>query len=280
MVRNTVALLKETFARWNRDNATRLSAALSYYTVFSLAPLLILAISIAGLVFGRDAAQGQIVEQLSELVGRQSAVTIQSMIEAAWRPAAGVAATVIGTFTLLLGASGVMVELKSALNRIWGAKSQEGFRRLVVTRLLSFGMVLVIGFLLLVSLIVSAVISALGKYLAGFLPMSEAVLQALNLALSLGVITLLFAIIYKVLPDMKIAWRDVWLGAAVTSLLFTLGKFLIGLYLGKSAVGSSYGAAGSVLVLLLWVYYSAFILYFGAEFTKVHSDFRAERRPA
>ena len=266
-------LLKETYNEWSEDKAARLAAALAYYTVFSLAPLLIIAIAVAGLVFGQEAARGQLDNQIQSLVGQQSAELIQTMVESASKPKSGIIATVIAIVTILFGASGLFGQLQDALNTIWEVepKPDRGILGLIKDRFLSFTMVLGIGFLLLVSLIISALLSALNSYLTDLLPGSIYVLQILNFVISFGVITLLFAMIYKILPDVKIAWSDVWIGAAVTSLLFALGKFLIGLYLGNSSAGSAYGAAGSLVILLLWIYYSAQILLFGAEFTQVYA---------
>jgi membrane protein len=272
------ALLKETINRWSKDEAPRMAASLSYYTIFSMAPLLILAISIAGFVLGRDAAQGKIVEQISSLVGMQSAAAIQSMIQAANRPSKGIFAGVVGIISLLAGATGVLSELKSALNKIWRTEEPGDVKEIVKKNVLFLGMLLGIGFLLAVSLILSAAVAALGRYLAGFLPAPEMILQIANFAFSVGVVALLFAAMYRFLPNTKIEWRDVWFGAIVTSVLFNLGKLGLGLYLGKSAVSSSYGAAGSVLILLLWVYYSGLIFYFGAEFTKVYTERMGSRK--
>lgn len=263
---------KAAFRRWSEEKGTRLGAALAYYTAFSIAPLLLLAISIAGMVFGREAAEGQIVGELAGLVGRQSAEMIQSMLQAANRPAAGATAAVIGVVSLLLGASGVMTEMKSALNAIWRVRGATGIKGFVFTKIKAVGMVLALGFLLMVSLALSAGLAAAGKFIGGLLPVPEGALHALNIVVSFGVISLLFAILFKVLPDADIRWRDVWIGSASTAVLFTAGKFVLGLYLGKGAVGSSYGAAGSVLILLAWVYYSAQILYFGAAFTNAYAE--------
>jgi membrane protein len=268
-------IFKETFREWNRDNATRLSAALAYYTVFSLAPLLIIVIAIAGFFFGREAVQGEVVSQLNDLVGQKSAETIQSAIKSASsKPADGIISTVIGVLMILFGASGVFGELQSSLNTIWNVqpKGNRSWWMIIKERFISFSAVLGVGFLLLVSLVVSAVISAVGRYLGGVLPFSEAILQIINFIVSLGIITILFALIYKILPDAKIAWRDVWVGAGITALLFTIGKFLIGFYLGKSTATSAYGAAGAILVILLWAYYTSMILFFGSEFTQVYAN--------
>ena len=265
-------LLKETFSRWSDDAAPRMAAALSYYTAFSMAPLLILAISIAGLVLGRQAAQGKIVEQIGGLVGQQSAAAIQSMIQAANRPSKGIFASVIAIVSLIAGATGVLSELKSALNKIWRTQERGDVKEIVKKNVVFFGMLLGIGFLLTVSLVVSAAVSGLGKFLGGLLPAPEFLLHAADFMLSVGIIAVLFAAMYRILPNTKVEWRDVWVGAAVTSFLFAVGKLGLGIYIGKGAVGFSYGAAGSILVLLLWVYYSGLIFYFGAEFTKAYAD--------
>jgi membrane protein len=269
------AILKKTASDWMEDQAPTLGAALAYYTVFSLAPLLIIAIAIAGLVFGQEAAQGQIFDQLRGLMGEASAKAMQDMVQnASAKPATGVVATIIGVVTLLFGASGVFGQLQTSLNAIWDVqpKPGRGVLGLIQDRILSFGFMLVIGFLLLVSLLLTAAIALVGEWFRGIGPGMETLAQILNFVLSLGLITVLFAMIFKVLPEAKIAWHDVWIGAFLTALLFTVGKFALGLYLGKSGVGSSYGAAGSLIVLLLWVYYSSQILFFGAEFTQVYAN--------
>jgi membrane protein len=267
-------LLKQTAAEWSEDKVPRLGAALAYYTIFSIVPLLIIIIAMIGLFFGQEAAESHILNQLAGLVGQQSAEAIRDMLQRADQPSSGVVATVIAMVTLLLGASGLFGQLQDALNTIWGVepKPGRGIWGLIQDRFLSFMAVLGTGFLLLVSLVLSAALSALGKWFGGILPVPEAVLQTLNLLVSFGVITLLFAMMFKLLPDARIAWRDVWVGAGITALLFTLGKFLIGLYLGKSDVGSAYGSAGSLVIVLVWVYYSAQILLFGAEFTQVYAN--------
>jgi membrane protein len=265
--------VQEVIAEWSDDRASRLAAALAYYTIFSLAPLLIIAIAVAGFFFGEAAAREAVVTQLESLIGQQGAEAVQQMLANANRPGAGTVALIIGVATLLLGASGVFAQLKGALNTIWDVKPApgQGIWKTVSDRLLSFGMVLGIAFLLLVSLLVSTVLSTLSGQFEQLLPGADFLWQLLDFAISLGVIALLFAIIYKVLPDVTIAWKDVWVGAGVTALLFTIGKFLIGLYLGRSSVGSTYGAAGSLVVLLVWVYYSAQIVFIGAEFTQVYA---------
>jgi membrane protein len=271
-------LLKETFSKWCDDAAPRMAAALSYYTAFSMAPILILAISIAGLVLGREAAQGRIVEQIAGLVGKQSAAAIQSMIEAANRPSKGILASVISIVSLIAGATGVLSELKSALNKIWRTQERGDIKEVVKKNVIFLGMLLGIGFLLTVSLVVSAAVSGLGKFLGGLLPAPEFLLHTADFVLSVGIIAVLFAAMYKVLPNTKVEWRDVWVGSVVTSLLFAVGKLGLGIYIGKGALSSTYGAAGSILVLLLWVYYSGLIFYFGAEFTKTYADRYGSRK--
>lgn len=274
-VRTWIDLFKETFREWNNDNATRLAAALSYYTVFSLAPLLIIVIAIAGFFFGREAVEGQVVDQMNGFIGEKSAETLQSAIRnASAQPEHGIVSTIIGTLVLIFGASGVFGELQSSLNTIWNVKprGQRSWWLIVRDRFVSFTTVLGIGFLLLVSLLVSAAISAMGKYFSGYLPLPEVTLQWVNIFVSYGVITILFAMMYKILPDAKIAWKDVWVGALMTAFLFSIGKFLIGFYLGKSTAASAYGAAGAILVILLWAYYTSMILFFGAEFTQVYAN--------
>ncbi len=267
-------LFKDTFTAWNNDKVPRHGAALAYYTVLSLVPLLVVIIAIIGLIFGREVGQGYILGQIGSLVGPQSAEAIKEMIQRASEPSTGIVATVLATGTLLLGASGVFAQLQDSLNSIWGVKPKEGrgLWGLIHDRFLSVAALLGTGFLLLVSLALSAALSAFGKWFGGWLPAPEYVLQVLELLISFAVITGLFALMFKVLPDAQVAWRDVWVGAALTALLFTMGKFAIGLYLGKSDVGSAYGAAGSLVIILIWVYYSAQILLFGAEFTQVYAN--------
>jgi membrane protein len=266
-------LLRRTYSEYSKDKVPRMGAALAYYTIFSLAPLLVIAIAIAGFVFGAEAVQGQIMGQIQGLVGSESARAVQTMIQSAHKPAHGVIATIFGIAILLLGASGVFTEMQDALNTIWkvDTTSKTGVWNLIKGRFLSFGMVLGIGFLLLVSLLLSAALTAVATYASGFLPIPPAALHAVDFVFSLVFIAALMALIFQFLPDVKIAWSDVWVGAALTSLLFTAGKFLIGFYIAKSVTMSAYGAAGSVVIILAWIYYSAQILYFGAEFTRVFS---------
>ncbi len=268
---NVWKLARESVSAWIEDYAPSMGAALSYYTVFSLAPLLVIVIAVAGLVFGADTAQGEITGQLRGLLGDEGARGVEELLKSASQPSRGVTASVLGVLTLFIGATTVFGELQSALDRIWRAPMAPslGLWGLVRSRLLSFGMILAIGFLLIVSLVVSAALAALGKWWGALFGGWEILLQALNLVVSFATITVLFAFIYKLLPRVKVAWRDVWVGAAVTSLMFTIGKFAIGLYLGKTDVSSGFGPAGSIVVVLVWVYYSAQIFLLGAEFTWV-----------
>ena len=278
-----VLFLREVLAEWQRDRALVLGAALAYYTLFALAPLLVLVIAIAGLALGRAAAQGEIVAQIAGLMGADGAKMIEGMIVQASRPASGVVATLVSLGTMLLGASGVFSQLQAALDQIFGTEARtrrgSGVRGAVRQRLAYVGMILGIGFLLLVSLALSAALAGVHDLLAAHLPLAARVLPPLNFALSLVVVSGLFALIYKVLPDAKLAWRDVWLGATCTAILFTVGKSLIGIYLGRAGATSVYGAAGSLVLVLLWIYYSAQILLLGAEFTEVYSRRWGSRRP-
>ncbi|MDJ0677712.1 MAG: YihY/virulence factor BrkB family protein [Calothrix sp. MO_167.B42] len=266
-------LIKEAFQEYQADKVSTLAASLAYYTVFSLAPLLIIAIAVAGLIFGEQAARGEIVGQIQGLVGNEGAKVIEMAIENANKPDVSGIASIFSIIVLLFGASGVFVQLQDALNSVWEvtAKPKQGIMGFVRKRILSFSAVLGIGFLLLVSLIISAALSALNHYMNGLIPGLEIFWEILNFAISFGIVTLLFALIYKFLPDVKIHWSDVWTGAIITSLLFGIGKFVLGVYLGRGSLGSTYGAAGSLVVLLAWVYYSAQILLFGAELTEVYS---------
>jgi membrane protein len=278
-INDILTLLKRTVQEWSEDKASRLAAALSYYTIFSLAPLLVIVIAIAGLVFGEEAAQQQLVGQIEALVGEEGAFAIQEMIAGASQTEDNILAAAVGFVVLLFGAAGVFGQLQDALNTMWEVKPKEGrgIMGIIKDRFISFGMVLGIGFLLLVSLVISAALAALGNFLVGLLPAYEVVMQIVSFVVSFAVITLLFALLFKFLPDAEVDWRDVWLGAIVTALLFTIGKELIGLYLGRSAVASTYGAAGSLVVLLLWIYYSGQILFFGAEFTQVYANMFGSR---
>jgi membrane protein len=265
---------KAAASQWSKDRAPRLGAALAYYTTFSMVPLLIVIIGIIGLVFGEETAQSAIIDQIRNLVGPQSADAIKEMLHRADQPSSGIFSTIIATVTLLVGAAGFFNQLKDALNTVWGIepKGGRGIWGFLKENFLSFATVVGSAFLLLVSLIVSTALSAFGKWFGSFLLLPEVVLQSINILLSLLVITGLFALIFKVLPDARIAWSDVWVGAGLTAVLFTIGKFAIGLYLGKSDVGSAYGAAGSLVIVLVWVYYSVQILLYGAEFTEVYAS--------
>lgn len=276
-------LLKETYNDWSEDKASRLAAALAYYTAFSVAPLLLISIVVAGLVFGREAAQGQIFGQLEGLLGADAASTIQTSVANSQQSGASTLSAIIGIATLIWSASGLFSQLQDALNTIWEVQPdpQAGIVATIKRRFLSMTMVLGIGFVLLVSLVLSAGVAAVGKLFGDLLPGGTILWQTVNFVLSFLVVTGLFAAIYKVLPDAEIAWSDVWIGAAATALLFAIGKQLIGLYLGYAGVGSTFGAAGSLLVFLVWVYYSAQILFFGAELTQVYARKYGSRiRPA
>ena len=271
----TFAELKQISLRaWNdfwEDQAPRLGAALAYYTTLSLAPLLMLLIALAGLLFGREAAQGQLFSEINNMVGPEGAKAIEEIVQNASKPSSGIVASIIGLLTLVFGASSVASELRTSLNTIWDQPQDpnSGIKEMVTERSYSLAVVLGCGFLLLVSLVVSSFVAGAGKWLTGFLPLPEVLLHLLNILLSVAVLTGVFAVMFKYLPDVDVQWRDVLLGAAVTAVLFTIGKFLIGLYLGKASFGSTYGAAGSLVIVLVWVYYSSQILFLGAEFTQV-----------
>jgi membrane protein len=274
-MKGVFGMLKQAARDWSEDDAPQLGAALAYYTIFSIAPLLLIAITIAGLFFGEEAVRGQIVDQIDHVVGRSGAETVQEMLKSARKPETGSIAGIVGFVTLLIGASGVFNQLRNALNKVWEVPTPKtkGILGLIKQRFASFMMILVIGFLLLVSLILSAGLSAMG----GAFGAAGPVLQLVNFVVSFAVVTLLFAAIFKILPDTDIEWRDVWFGAGLTSVLFVIGKYAIGLYLGKSSVASAHGAAGSLVVLLVWVYYAAQILFFGAEVTQVYASNHGSR---
>jgi membrane protein len=265
-------VIRDAGGQWVEDKAPRLGAALAYYTIFSIAPLLVIAIAVAGFVFGPEAARGQITGQVEHLVGRQGGEAVEAMVESASKPGAGAVGTALGAVMLLLGAAGLFGQLQDALNTVWEVRPKpgRGVWGLVRDRFLSLSMVLGVAFLLLVSLVVSSALAAVGGLLKDW--QTGAIGQVVTTVSDLVVITVLFALIYRYLPDAEVAWRDVWLGAAVTAALFTAGKFLIGLYLGRAGVGSAYGAAGSLAVLLVWLYYAAQIFLFGAELTKAYAD--------
>ncbi|USE78246.1 YihY/virulence factor BrkB family protein [Cupriavidus gilardii] len=273
-VRNLYGLLKDTVSAWIDDYAPSMGAAIAYYTVFSVAPLLLIVISVAGVVFGAEAARGAIVTELQGFIGTEGAKAIEDMLAAVSEPATSTLTTLAGLVTLLIGATTVFAELQSALDRIWRVPERQkssGLWGLLRARVLSFGMILGIGFLLIVSLLASAALAALSRGWAPLFGEEEALAHAVDFIFSLAVITTGFAMIYKIMPRARVRWPDVWLGALVTALLFTFGKFLIGLYIGKTGVASGYGAAGSLVVLLVWVYYSAQIFLLGAEFTWLYA---------
>jgi membrane protein len=273
-------LVREAAIGWWNDRATSLGAAIAFYTVFSLAPMLLIVIAVAGLVFGREAAQGAIVSQLGGMLGKTSAALIETMIASASNVQAGTFGTVVGVVTFLVLVTGAVLELQDDLNQIWKVSATEnyGLWQLVRTRLLSIALVIGFGFLLLVSLLLDAGLSALGAYLESSFSGATLILKTLNAGASFLIAVLLFAMIYKILPAVDLTWRDVSVGALVTGLLFTIGKILIGWYLGTSGVASSYGAAASLITILLWIYYSSLILLFGAEFTKAFAELRGSRK--
>jgi membrane protein len=275
---NLPNLLKLTYEGWKEDRASRLAAALAYYTIFSLAPLLVIIIGLTGLIWEADVVRTQLMDEIQSLVGREGAIFIGDLISDTNSAGTDIVATIIGLITLLLGALGVFNELHNSLNIIWEIKDEKSkgilqtIKKVVVDRLLSFTMILGIGFLLLVSLVISAALSASQEVIGNAIPLSEVLLQIVNLIISIGAITILFAFMFKFLPDAEIAWRDVIVGAFMTSVFFSLGKLVIGLYLGNSAVASTFGAAGSLVIILVWINYSAQILFFGAEFTQVYAN--------
>lgn len=276
-IKTFIDLGKKTFAAWNEDKVPRLGAALSYYTVFSISPMLVVAIGVASIFLGDNAAREELYKQISGTVGSDAAGLISQMLQNSSQGGQGrsLVATIIGFATILLGAGGLFGQLQDSLNTIWGVqpKPNQGFWFMLRTRFISFAMVLGIGFMLLVSLVASTAIAALSNWMKGSaLPGPDWLFEVLNLVISIVVFTGLFAAIYKVLPDVEIQWRDVWIGAFVTSILFSAGKLALGWYLGRQSVESTYGAASSLVILLLWVYYASQITFFGAEFTKVYAD--------
>jgi membrane protein len=262
---------KITLREWKSREAPRRGAALAFYTILSLAPLLIIVVALSALLFGKSSAQTQVLDQFRQLVGDDGARVVESVLSAQ-KPSSGALASVIGFVTLLLGAAGVLVELRDSLNKLWDVQPKKragGILGFLKNKLLSLGMVLAFGFLLLVSLIVSAGLTASGKFFSHLGVLPPAVWEGVNFVVSLAAVAGLFALIFRCLPDVQLPWRDIWRGAALTAVLFTLGKTLIGVYLGKAGVGSAYGAAGSLVVLVVWIYYSAQIFFFGAVFTRV-----------
>jgi membrane protein len=280
LARTIAVLLRESAAAWLADNAPRLGAALAFYTLFSLAPVLIVAVSIAGLVFDGKAAQGEIVQQFQSLMGMQAAALIQLIIQGSDRPSLGLFSTALGLIAILIGASGAFNELQDALNTIWKIDSSaKNFWTVTIKqRFFSLGLVVASGFLLLTSLVITAALEAAQRFVPNIIPLPFVLLESINFVVSFGVITVLFALILKLIPDTKIPWRDVWMGAAVASLLFTLGKVAMGFYVSHSALTSAYGAAASLVIFLIWVYCSAQILLFGAELSHVYALNYGSRR--
>jgi membrane protein len=280
-IRDLGWLFKRALSGWWNDNVPRLGASLAYYTLFALAPILIVAITIAGLVFGPDVVQRQVTAEIGGLVGEEGGVAVRAMLEGAAQRGSDGIATAVGLVTFFLGATGAVLELQTALNAIWRVKPKPdaGIKDMLLQRLLSFGLVIGVGFVLLVSLLVSTALSALNSYIGALVPQIADLWQGINTLVSLGIVTLLFAMIYQFLPDVDLRLRHVWVGALVTAGLFNIGKYLIGLYLGTSGVASAYGAAGSVVVLLVWVYYSSQIVLLGAEFTRAYTERFGGLRP-
>ena len=274
-------MFQSALRAWWDDDALRLGASLAYYTLFAIAPILLVATAIAGMAFGAEAVRGEIVGQLDHLIGREGARAVQSLLEGASLRRTGILATVVGSITFLVAATGAFLELQSALNTIWRVKPNPGrnFKAFVLDRVRSFGLVVAIGFLLMVSLAVTAALAALNGWLARYAPSIPLLWSGVSMFVSLVVTTGLFALLFRFLPDVHLRWRDVMTGALATAVLFTIGQQLIGLYLGQSSMSSSYGAAGSVMILLLWVYYSCQILLFGAEFTRMYAQ-RDGAKPA
>lgn len=272
--KDLLSLLKESYSEWNDDDPFRMSAAMSYYAIFSLPGLLLIVISVAGFIFGEEAVQGEISTQISSMIGSDAAKNVEEMISNVHQNESSIWATIIGFATLIFGATGLFYQLQISLNQIWEVqvKKEEGIKKVLVDRITSFGVILVIGFLLLISLVLTAALSAFSDFIKENLPSYLIyVFYIVEFLVSYGIITLLFATIYKVLPDVNIRWKTVWIGAAVTAALFVIGKFALGIYFGKSDPGSAYGAAGSLILILLWVSYSCLILFFGAEFTQVYA---------
>ena len=276
-----VRMLGSAARAWWDDDALRLGASLAYYTLFAIAPILLVATAIAGMVFGADAVNGEIVAQLDHLIGREGARAVQSLLEGASQRRTGILATVVGGIAFVVAATGAFLELQAALNTIWRVQVKPGvnLEAFLIDRVRSFGLVMAIGFLLMVSLAVTAALAALNGWLAQYAPDVPLVWSGISMLVSLSVTTGLFALLFRFLPDVRLHWRDVMIGALATAVLFTFGQLLIGLYLGQSSMASTYGAAGSVMILLLWVYYSCQILLFGAEFTRVYAQ-REGKKPA
>ncbi|TAE38983.1 MAG: YihY/virulence factor BrkB family protein [Sphingobacteriales bacterium] len=274
-LKNILPLLQQTYTRFTDDRGLKLSAALAYYTIFSIAPMLIVLIAVTGIFYGQEAIQGKVFSQLNHFIGNKSAAQVQDILKQMQLSGKGTFAIITGVITLIIGASGVFIEIQDSINLIWRvkAKAKRGWVKLIIDRVLSLSMVASLGFLLIVSLIINGLVLALSSILTRFLPdITLLIIVLLNQGITLLVLVALFSIIYKILPDVDIAWKDVRAGAVFTSLLFMLGKYAIGLYIESSSIASVYGAAGSFLLVIVWVYYSAAILYFGAEFTQVYAQ--------
>lgn len=279
-IKSWTSLLEQTFRNWNDHQAIRLSAAVAFYSLLSIAPLLVFVTGLVTVVVSKQAAQTTLIREADQVMGSRGAEVVRGLLKNAHQQASGSFPTVIAFITLLFGASGVFSELRDAMNTIWDARSEfaNSWRGMVMQRLFSFGMVLSVGFLLLVSLILSTALTFIGTFFASVVPFPPALLEALNFLLSFAIITFLFALIFKFVPAATVPWEDVVVGSVGTAFLFTIGKLLLGLYLGKASIGSAYGAAGSIVALIVWVYYSAQIFFFGAEFTRVYSDTRIRRK--
>jgi membrane protein len=273
-VRQVISLFKETYRNWSDHQAPRLGASVAFYSILSLAPLSILVTAVVALALGQESAQGALIGQARELIGDRGAETVQTLLKNAQKPASGIFASMVAFVTLLLGASGVFTELRDALNIVWNTKPQttSGFMAMMAQRLFSIGMVLSVGFLLLISLILSAGLAYMGRVFGQLMPMPNFVLQTINAVFSFVVVSVLLALLFKYVPATQVAWRDALVGSIGTALLFTIGKQLLGLYLARASVGSTYGAAGSFVAVVVWIYYSAQIFFFGAEFTHAYAD--------
>jgi len=283
-IKKNVSILKASFKAFNEDNALKMSASLAYYTIFSMAPLLLILISAASIFYGRDAIQNKVFEELNGFLGNDAALKIQEILQKITLNDDSTSAIIIGVVTLFIGATGVFLEIQDSINQIWRvkAKPKKGWKKLIINRFLSFSMIITLGFLLIVSLIINGIILALSAKLSQYFPEITIVLvEIINAVVTFVVIAALFGIIFKYLPDVEISWKDIRVGAIFTALLFTLGRFIIGIYIEKVAPGSAYGAAGSLIVILVWVYYTAAILYFGAEYTQVYAEcYGGKIRPA
>jgi membrane protein len=283
LFKQLLALLRKTYSRWLERQAPRLGASVAFYSILSFAPLLVLITALIALVFGHENAQASLINEARQWIGDRGAETVQTLLKNAQQPSSGILASVLAFITLLFGASGVFIELQDALNLMWDVSEQNasGLIGLIKQRLFSFGMILSIGFLLLIFLIISAGLAFLGHHFGNFVPIPPVILQVINFVISFAAISGLFALMFKYVPAARISWKDVSVGAVGTALLFSIGKLLLGLYLGKTSLGSTYGAAGSLVAVVVWIYYSAQIFFFGAEFTRVYSDAsKGKREPA